>query len=130
MAAFSDYLENKAIEHIFGVATYTPSSTFEIGLFTSDAGLESNTSGSWTEVSGGSYAREPVTFTSATAGTISNNSAISFTPATASWGTISHVAVLDASNNVLSWGPVTLSRTIESGDVFLIEANELEITLQ
>ena len=53
MAEFSDYLEDKIIDHILRAQAFTPPATIYVGLFTaapSDAG-------GGTEVSGGAYAR-------------------------------------------------------------------------
>jgi len=133
MSAASDYLENEVLDHVLGQGArdFTSPTNLYIGLFTSDGGLESNTSGSWTEVSGGSYAREAVAFDAAASGSTSNTSTVTFTTATANWGTITHVAVMDASTagNVLFHGAVTTSKTIETGDTFQISAGNLTVTL-
>jgi hypothetical protein len=131
MSAASDYLEDAVLDHVLGNTTFTQPASLYVGLFTSDGGLESNTSGSWTEVSGGSYARETIAFSAASGGSTSNSATITFTTATANWGTISHVAVMDASSagNVLFWGSVTTSKTIESGDTFQISSGNLTVSL-
>ena len=131
MSAASDYLEDAVLDHVLGNTTFTQPASLYVGLFTSDGGLESNTSGSWTEVSGGSYARETIAFSAASGGSTSNSATITFTTATANWGTISHVAVMDASSagNVLFWGSVTTSKTIESGDTFQISSGNLRVSL-
>ena len=129
MSAASDYLENAVLDHVLGNTTYTQPSTLYIGLWTADNGLESGTLTS--EVSGGSYARETVTFHTAASGSSSNTATVTFPAATANWGTITHVAVMDAatSGNVLFHGAVTTSKTIESGDTFQISAGNLTISL-
>ena len=129
MSAASDYLENAVLDHVLGNTTYTQPSTLYIGLWTADNGLESGTLTS--EVSGGSYARETVTFDTAASGSSSNTATVTFPAATANWGTITHVAVMDAatSGNVLFHGAVTTSKTIESGDTFQISAGNLTISL-
>lgn len=87
-----------------------------------------------TEVTGGSYARVAVvsslanwagtqsagstTASSGTNGTTSNNAAITFPTATASWGTVVEVCVLDASTsgNLLWRTALTTSKAVGSGD--------------
>ena len=129
MSAASDYLENKVLDHVLGNTTYTPAATIYVGLWTADDGLESGTVTS--EVSGGSYARQSITFSAATGGSADSSATVTFPAATANWGTITHVALMDASTagNVLFHGSVTTSKTIESGDTFQISANNLTISL-
>ena len=132
MSAASDYLENKLLDHVLTSTSYTsPNATLYLALFTSDGGLENNTSGSQTEISGGSYVRKTIAFDAASGGSASNNATVTFDAATANWGTITHVAVMDASSsgNVLFWGSVTTSKTIESGDTFQVSQNNLTISL-
>ena len=129
MSAASDYLEDAVLDHVLGNTTYTPATNLYLGLWTADDGLESGTLTS--EVSGGSYAREIITFDAASSGSSANTSTVTFTTATANWGTITHVAVMDAltSGNVLFHGSVTTSKTIESGDTFQVSAGNLTISL-
>jgi len=129
MSAASDYLENEVLDHVLGNGAYTPAATIYVGLWTADDGLESGTLTS--EVSGGSYARQSITFDAATGGSADSAATVTFPAATANWGTITHVALMDASTagNVLFHGSVTTSKTIESGDTFQISAGNLTISL-
>jgi hypothetical protein len=124
--SFSNYLENKVLLHVFGATAYTAPATLYVGLFTSDPGE----AGSGTEVSGGSYARQTVTFT-VTGNAAANTAAVEFPTATASWGTITYAAIYDASTggNLLASGGLATSKTIDSGDVFRIPAGDFDITL-
>lgn len=127
MSGFSDYLENEIIDHVFAGAAYTAPASLYIGLYISAP----SDAGGGTEVSGGSYARESVTFTTAASGATSNSANVEFATATANWGTITHAAVFDAvsGGNMLAWGALTTSKTINNGDVFRIIANDFDITL-
>jgi hypothetical protein len=131
MSAASDYLENEVLDHVLGKGTrnFTSPADLYIGLWTADNGLEAGTITG--EVSGGSYAREAVSFDAAATGSTSNTSTVTFTTATGNWGTITHVAIMDAltSGNVLFHGAVTSSKTIETGDTFQISAGNLTVTL-
>jgi len=139
MGAFSDYLENEILDHILNNGrsqTYTPAATLYIALFTSSGGLENDTSGEQTEVSGGSYARQSLDgssnyFTVASSGASSNYADIEFPVATGDWGTISHVAIMDGltGGHVLFWGALTTSKLIETGDQFKFVAGNLDISL-
>ena len=129
MSAASDYLELKVLDHVLGNTTYTPATNLYLGLWTQDDGLEAGTVTS--EISGGSYAREVITFDAAASGSSANTSTVTFTTATGNWGTITHVAVMDAATagNVLFHGAVTTSKTIETGDTFQVSAGNLTISL-
>ena len=129
MSAASDFLENALLDHVLTATSYTAPGTRYLGLFTAVTGLETNTPSA--EVSGGSYARQAVTFAAASSGTSATNATVTFPAATANWGTITHVAVMDASTsgNVLFWGAVTTSKTIENGDTFQVSSGNLTISL-
>lgn len=124
--SFSNYLENKVLLHVFGATAYTAPSTLYVALFTSDPGE----TGSGTEVSGGSYARQTIAFT-VTGNQASNTAAVEFPTATASWGTVTYAAVYDAvsGGNLMAYGALTTSKTIASGDVLRIPAGDFDINL-
>ena len=130
MAGFSDYLEDKVLNHVFGGTAYTAPTTLYIGLYTAAP----TDAGGGTEVTGGSYARKStaamtVSGTSPTQAT--NGAAAEFVTATGSWGTVTHVGVFDAvtTGNLLGWAALTASKTVSSGDVFRFDAGDLDITL-
>lgn len=124
--SFSNYLENKVLLHVFGATAYTAPTTLYVALFTSDPGE----TGSGTEVSGGSYARQTIAFT-VTGNQASNTAAVEFPTATASWGTVTYAAVYDAvsGGNLMAYGALTTSKTIASGDVLRIPAGDFDINL-
>ena len=130
MAGFSDYLEDKVLDHVFGGTAYTAPGTLYVGLYTAAP----SDSGGGTEVSGGSYARKsmPAMTVSGTSPTeATNGAAVEFITATGSWGTVTHVGVFDAvtTGNLLGWAALTASKTVSSGDVFRFDAGDLDITL-
>jgi hypothetical protein len=124
--SFSNFLENKVLGHVFGATPYTAPATLYVGLFTSSPGE----TGSGTEVSGGSYARQTIAFT-VTGSQASNTAAVEFPTATASWGTVTFAAIYDAlsGGNLLAYGALTTSKTIDNGDVFRIPAGDFDINL-
>lgn len=134
MSAASNYLENKVLDHVLTATSYSAPGTRYLGLFTNTSGVAASNleAGTLTdEISGGSYARQAVTFAAAASGTSATNATVTFPAATANWGTITHVAVMDASTsgNVLFWGAVTTPKTIETGDTFQVSAGNLTVSL-
>ena len=127
MAEFSDYLENKVLDHVLRNTSYTSPTTAYVGLFTSDP----TDAGSGTEVSGGSYARQALSVTTASGGIVTSSADVTFPQATASWGTISHIGILDAltSGNLLMHTPLTTAKTIDNGDILKISSGNLTVTL-
>lgn len=134
MPGFSDYLELKLLDHVFGNTAYTAPATIHVALFTTAPNTETGAGG--TEVSGGSYARAAVTnnttnFPAASAGSKVNGAAINFATPAASWGTVVAVGIYDASTggNLLGSANLTTSKTINSGDTVNFAASSLTITL-
>lgn len=135
--SFTDYLEDKILDHVFGGTAYTAPTTLYVGLHTS----ASSDSAAGTEVSGGSYARQTASFTvSGTTPTeATTGAAIEFPTATASWGTVTYAGVYDAltGGNLLAYAELTdpsdfttaLPKAIDTGDIFRISAGNLKIRL-
>ena len=61
MAGFSDYLEDKVLDHVFGGTAYTAPATLYVALYT----VAPDDTGGGTEVTttGTAYARQTATFT-------------------------------------------------------------------
>jgi hypothetical protein len=82
-----------------------------------------------TEVTGGSYSRQNVTFNSASGGAATNSAAISVTnmPAT----TVVGVELWDSAGTPkrIWFGPLTASKTTQAGDTFTIAAGALSVSL-
>ena len=124
--SFSNYLETEVLDWAFSTGTATRPTSWYLALYTA---APSDTGGG-TEVSGGGYARQSVTFT-VSGTTASNNAAIEFPTATASYGTVTHIGVFDASTagNLLAYAALTTSKAIDTGDVFRVPSGDLDITL-
>lgn len=99
-----------------------------VALYTSTAGSPPTT-----EVSGGSYARQAVTWTNAgSLPTVAqNNAVINFPTATAAWGTINQLAIMDAATagNMRGWADVTNPKAINNGDQARFAINALQISV-
>ena len=124
--SFTNFLETEILDHVFAGAAYTAPATLYLALYTAAPGE----TGGGTEVSGTGYARQTVAFTTA-GNTTSNNAAVEFPTAGASWGTVTHVGVFDAltAGNLMAYAALTTSKTIDSGDVFRVPNADLDITL-
>jgi hypothetical protein len=127
MAEFSDYLENNVLDHVLRNVSYSSPTTVYVGLYTSDP-TDTN---SGTEVTGGSYARQILSVTTASAGIVTSSADINFPQATASWGSVGYIGVLDAvtSGNLLMHTALTTAKTIDSGDILKITSGNLTVTL-
>jgi len=130
MGSFSNYWENKILDHIFGKASYTPP-TIYVGLSIADplddaSGLAEPTGNGYTRV-----ATLASDWTAASGGTINNANTITFAEATGSWGTITHFALFDAatSGNMLAHGTLFQSKAINSGDTAKFDVGALDISL-
>jgi len=128
--SFSDYLELKVLDHVFGKAAYTMPTAY-IGLSTADP---LDTGLGLAEPVGGAYARvatSAVDWNAAAAGAISNANALTFAQATASWGTVTHFAVFDAATagNILASGILTVSKAVGIGDTVKFDIGQLSATL-
>lgn len=135
MAMISDYLRNKVVDWLLRAQAYTPPATEYVALMTTNA---THTNGSGTEATGGAYQRVGVvsgmsatgwagtqsagsTVASSGAGAsavTSNNGTVTFPAPTAAWGVITGWATYDAltAGNLLFFGPLSVSKTINSGD--------------
>lgn len=82
-----------------------------------------------TEVFGGGYARQEITFSESVLEdgkqTIKNSAKVEFPVATADWGTITHVGIRDAATdgNLIAFAALEAPRTIFAGDRFVIDIN-------
>lgn len=109
--AKSNYLEDKILNHVFKATAYTAPATTYAALMTAAP----NETGGGTEVAGGSYARQAITWGSPSAGTIANSSTLTFSALPAA--TITHIAVYDAatSGNLLYYGGLSSNIVSISG---------------
>ena len=133
--SFSDYLEQKVLNHVFGATAYSAPGTLYFALFTAAP----SDSGGGTEVTGGSYARVALTnnttnFPNAT-GTSptskTNGATVTFPTASANWGTVVAFGIFDASSggNLICWADLTANKTVNNGDTASFAASALTITL-
>ncbi len=127
----TDYLENALINAVLRGIPYTSPSNVYVGLFTTSP-AEDGTGG--VEVTGGSYARQVISFTAPSqlsgGAFTSNASTISFPVATSGWGTITTIGIFDDANagNLLYVGPAGTPKTVATGDQLTFPTGALTVT--
>lgn len=129
MSAFSNYAENKVLDHSLGTLSWTAPTVY-VALYTSSP-TDADTG---TELTPGSlgYARQTAAFSAAASGATSNSGIITFGPCTTSnWGVITHFGIRDASTggNLIYWGALTVSKTVTVGDTAQFLAGDIDITV-
>jgi hypothetical protein len=124
--SFSDTFETTVLTWVFTTSSATRPTEWHIALYTASP----SDPGGGTEVSGGGYARQSVTFT-VSGNTASNTAAIEWPVATAGYGTVTDVGVFDAASggNLIAYAALTTSKAIDTGDVFRLPAGDLDVTL-
>ena len=130
MGGFSNYWENKILDHIFGKGSYTPP-TIYVGLSTADP---TDDGSGLAEPSGNAYTRVQTSasnWNAASNGALDNTGNITFAQSTGSWGTITHFALFDAAaaGNMLAYGALSQSKAIGESDTARFEAGDLHISL-
>ena len=131
--SFSDYAENKILNHITGkdAAAWAQISNAYLSLHTGDPGDD----GTSNEVSGGNYSRKQTSpsdwnTASGSGGSVTNAADITFATPSADWGTVSYFALWDAAaGNCLMIGTISPAQTIESGNTVVFKAGDLTLTV-
>lgn len=117
---------NRLLDASLGTATYTaPTGPMKLALETATG---TNTAAG-TEVTGGSYARQTITFAAASSGSAANSNAITFTAMPAA--TVTGVEIYDSAGSPRRhWvGALTASKTVSAGDSLSFAIGSLSITL-
>jgi hypothetical protein len=117
---------NAVLNASSGQTTYTnPTTPIKVALVTTTG----TATAAGTEVSGGSYARQTITFAAASAGSIASNSALTYTSMPAC--TVTGVDEWDSTGTpVRRWfGNLSASKTVNSGDTFSIASGSYTKTL-
>lgn len=126
MGSLTDAAELLMLDWVNVVATPTrPTSPLKCRLMTANG----SDSAAGTEVTGGSYVSQSVTFSAASAGATSNSGLLSYTSMPAC--TVVGVEIWDSAGSPvrLWWGALTASKTVNSGDTFQIAIGDLDLTL-
>ena len=138
--AATNYLERRLLHFIFknnSLSFSSPGDSIYIGLATAVSAAET---GSVTEANFTNYARQQVTAANWTTigadstdtQTAINAANIEFPASGGTNNTITHVIIADASSggNTLFVGALDVNKTIQSGDIFRINAGNLTVELK
>lgn len=128
--SLSDTFETHTLKYLLTSDSVTRPTAWYVALCTSDP----TDSALGTEVSGGGYARQSVTFT-VSGNNASNTSAIEFPEATADYGNVQAVMIMPAStggtaSDMIVHAQLTADKSISTGDIFRIPAGDLDITIE
>ena len=130
MGSFSNFWEDKILNHIFGKNNYSPP-TIYVALSTADP-LEDGSG--LAEPVGNAYARVETSasdWNTASGGSLDNANDIIFPKSTGSWGTITHFALFDAetNGNLLANGALNQSKAVDSSYTAIFDAGDLNISM-
>lgn len=120
MGDMTTYLKNKLRDHVLRGIAYTPPASIEMRLYTS----ATTDAGGGTEVVGGSYVGQTVTFAVVTDGQVDNSAGVSYVDMPAD--TITNAALHDESGNMLLHGPLVAPRTTSAGDTLTFAASDID----
>lgn len=133
--SFTNYMEKKVLDHVFGGVDYTRPLTIEIGLSTTEIN-EDGTNITEPDVEDG-YSQVQIdndsdawedAETISEVGVKKNKIDIEFPEATGDWGLITHFFISDGTN-IIGFGELTNGKEIGSGDIAKFRAGELQIKL-
>lgn len=126
MSSFTNYLEDRILNHLFRNTASTAPTTVYLALYTTTPGE----AGGGTEVSTGGYTRQAVTFGAPSGGAIANTGAVSFTATGAGFGTVTGVAIHDAASagNMFAFDAIT-SATVNEGDTLQFGIGDIVVSL-
>lgn len=127
--SFSDYLENKILNHVFGIEAYAQPDALYVALSTSNP-LDDGSGVS--EPSGNNYARiNHNDWATATSGSTSNVGVVTFPTASGTWGTVTYVCIFDAltGGNLIASGALTASRAVTVGDTIRFASRDIRVSL-
>lgn len=121
MSHLTNYAKHALLNaHLRGIQYASPQNVY-VGLFVGE-----------TEVTGGAYVRQQVTFTEPVEGQLSNSADIFFPVATASWGKITRIGIFDAqtNGNMLWIIPAEIEQTIDISQQYKIPKNYLVLRIK
>lgn len=118
-------IENQLLDALVGTASYTVTTPIQLALMTANG----SDSAAGTEVSGGSYARQTIAFSSASGGQIANNAVINFTGMPAA--TVVGIEIYDSAGTPkrLAYGALTANKTTASGDTLQFASSSITLSL-
>lgn len=121
----TDTYENKLLDASLGAAYTGPTTPLKLALVTANG----TDAAAGTEVTGGSYVRQSITFAAAAAGATSNSADVNFTSMPAV--TVVGVEIWDSAATPMRiwYGPLAASKALNVGDTFQVPAGSLQVSL-
>lgn len=120
----SAYLRDALVEHALGINAFTMPTNVFLALFTSDPTVDDTGD----ELTGGSYARQQLSFAAAVDGVCDSNTSETFTNLTAN--RITHWGIYDASTsgNLLYFGAFDIFIDVNNTDDLPIASGDISIS--
>ena len=120
----ANFLETTLLDLVFNGTSYSGQSTVYVKLHTGDPGEDC------TGNAAGETDRAAVTFGAASGGTVTSDSAATWTNVSTT-ETYSHISLWSASSggNALWYGALTASKAVNAGDTFEIASGSLTVSL-
>lgn len=122
----TDYLEAKVLDHVLRNTAFPQPSALYMALHTANPGE----AGTANEVTGGSYAAQPIAFNAVVPGSgqALSNGGVNFTAMPAV--TVTHFSIRDAvtGGNVLYVGALSASQSVSAGGTLAFAAGQVIVT--
>lgn len=125
MGALDSGTTDNLIDHLTGVASYTPTGPLKLRLMSTNG----TKAVAGTEVTGGSYAPATIAFGAASGETAAHSADITFLDMPA--GTVNGIEIWDSAVTSvrLFWGPLNAARTLLAGDDLKFPAGSITLTM-
>ena len=120
-----DQIENQLLDALVGAASYSVTTPIKLALVTANG----SDSAAGTEVTGGSYARQTISWSAAASGEIHNDAVINFTGMPTA--TVVGIEVYDSAGTPkrLAYGALTSTKSVSSGDTLQFAISSISLTL-
>jgi hypothetical protein len=127
MSALGAGTANSLIAAVLRNTAYTEPTSWFLALYLTNP----TAADTGTECSGINYARQPITFSTPSGGSVSNSTDITYSFAGNTWGNIVYAAIRDASTggNLLFFGPLVTPRFVNAGDVLKFLTGNVTATI-
>jgi len=124
----TDTAENLVLTWLFtGSAATRPTSPWTVALITTATPGSDSALGSEVTAGGNAYARQSVTFGTASGGAIENTNAPSWVNMPAV--TVGGIAIFENGGTRIAYGTLAANKTTNAGDTFTIAIGDIDITL-
>lgn len=137
VGSFTDYTENKILDHITGKAAFSAVSPTYVCLMVSPVDDTSSGSSIVEPATVNGYWRVTTTpgmWNSASSGFSDNASLLSFPLATTPWGVVTYFGLTDTptpgTGNLLGYADFTISKTVLAGSTMSFAVGDFELNLE